>query len=112
MFLNSSKSAHFLPRGQTGITDCQREQFDQKVLDLAHAVSDVEQTLLEHPQRGHVRVQIEPQHLPEASQELHQHQAVGHGASWQDESGDAGELWERLEHRQRVKSDSFFFFCL
>lgn len=74
--------AHLLSRWQTGITDCQRKQFDQKVLDLAHAVPHIEQALLEHAQGRHIHIQIKPQNLPEASQELHQHQAVRHGTSW------------------------------
>lgn len=68
---------------------------------MAHAVPHVEQTLLEHPQRGDVRAQIKSQNLPEASQELHQHQAVGHGPARQDESGDPGELREGLPRENR-----------
>lgn len=72
---------------------------------MAHAVPHVEQTLLKHPQRGDVCAQIKSQNLAEASQELHQHQAVGHGPARQDESGDPGELREGLQRENQEQFD-------
>lgn len=54
----SFELAHLLSGWQTGITDSQRKQFDQKVLDMAHAVADIEQALLQHAQGGHIHIQI------------------------------------------------------
>lgn len=73
--------SHPVSWGQSWVTHHSREHAHQQVLDLSHAVSQVEQALLQHAQVGDMGVHVEAQHLPKAPQELHHHQAVREAAS-------------------------------